>query len=160
LRSELSRWCTFLALTASIASTVTSLTITTISVTTTAAASTERLALTLTITAHHTTRRSMGSLLLDVGSRDNLSGEMEPFAEIIETLWGESVVVVLPAELGLDVAARGKRLASLDNVEVLGVNVVVLWEIVILLGDEYTLTEEVLVDLLSVSLGDKPADCQ
>lgn len=98
----------------------------------------------------------MGSLLLNVGSRDNLCGEMEPFAEVVETLWGESVVVVLPAELGLDIASGGKRLASLDNVEVLGVNVVVLWKVVILLGDENTLTEEVLVDLLSVCLGDKP----
>lgn len=102
----------------------------------------------------------MGSLLLDVGSRDNLSGEMEPFAEVIETLWGESVVVVLPAELSLDVSAGGEGLASLDDVEVLGVNVVVLWEVVVLLCDENTLAEEVLVDLLSVSLGDKPVICQ
>lgn len=42
-------------------------------------------------------------------------------------------------------------------VEVLGVDVRVLWEVVVLLGHEYTLLEEVLVDLLSVSLWDKPA---
>lgn len=41
--------------------------------------------------------------------------------------------------------------------EVLGVDIRVLWEVVVLLGHEYTLLEEVLVDLLSVSLWDKPA---
>lgn len=102
----------------------------------------------------------MGSLLLDVGSRDNLSGEMEPFAKVIETLGGESVVVVLPAELGLDIAAGGKGLASLDNVKVLGVNIVVLWQVVVLLCDEDTLSEEVLVDLLTVCLGNKPVGSQ
>jgi len=38
----------------------------------------------------------MGSLLLDVGSRDNLGGQVKPFAEILKTLGGEGVVVVLP----------------------------------------------------------------
>jgi hypothetical protein len=152
LRSELSRWCTLLAL-SSITSSVASLTI---SVTATATASTERLSLTV-ITTHHSARRSVGSLLLDVRSWDNLSGKVEPFSEVVKTLGGEGVVVVLPRELGLDVATGGERLAGLDNVEVLGVNVVVLWEVVVLLCDEDTLTEEVLVDLLSVGLGDKPA---
>ena len=98
----------------------------------------------------------MGSLLLDVGSRNDLSGKVEPFTEVIETLRGESVVVVLPRELGLDVAAGGERLACLDNVEVLGVNVVVLWKVVVLLCDEDTLSEEVFVDLLTVCLWNKP----
>jgi hypothetical protein len=98
----------------------------------------------------------MGSLLLDVRSRHNLSGKVKPFTEVVETFWGEGVVVVLPRELSLNVATGGKGLASLNDVEVLGVNVVVLWEIVVLLCDEYTLTEEVFVDLLTVCLGDKP----
>lgn len=98
----------------------------------------------------------MRALLLDVGSWNNLSGEMEPLAEIVETLWGESVVVVLPRELGLDKSTGSKGLASLDNEEVLCVNVVVLWKVVVLLGDEHTLTEEVLVDLLAVGLWDEP----
>merc|ERR1712093_528887 len=93
LRSELSRWCTLLALSTSITSAVSSLTIFT-TVTTTAATSTERLALTLT--THHSTGRSVRSLLLDVGSWDNLSGEVKPFAEVVEALRGEGVVVVLP----------------------------------------------------------------
>lgn len=57
----------------------------------------------------------MAALLLDVGLRNNLSWEVEPFAEVVETLGGEGVVVPLPGELGLEVAARGKRLASLDD---------------------------------------------
>lgn len=57
----------------------------------------------------------MRTLLLDVGSGYNLSGQMEPFAEVVETLGGEGVVVVLPGEAGLKVAARGERLAGLDH---------------------------------------------
>ena len=41
-------------------------------------------------------------------------------------------------------------------VEVLGVNIAVLWQIEIFLCHQHALTEEVLVDLLSVRLGDKP----
>jgi hypothetical protein len=58
--------------------------------------------------------------------------------------------------LSLDVTTGGEGLAGLDNIEVLGVNVVVLWEVVVLLCDEHALTEKVLVDLLSVGLGNKP----
>lgn len=57
----------------------------------------------------------MGTLLLDVGGGDNLGGEVEPLAEVVKTLGGEGVVVVLPGELGLDVTARVQRLASLDD---------------------------------------------
>ena len=149
----------------------------------------------------------MRALLLDVGGRDNLSGEVQPFTEVVKTLaivrivfsflcdkgetnlGGEGVVVVLPRELGLDVAAGVERLAGLDHVEVLGVNVAVLGKVEVLLGHEHTLcsrnlvselishrrissrkkwkksgrgwrrrhtSEEVLVDLLAVVLGDKP----
>lgn len=103
-------------------------------------------------------------------------------------LRGEGVVVVLPRELGLDVAAGVEGLAGLDHVEVLGVNFAVLGKVEVLLSHEHTLcinglqsaliissrnihsapecppsresrshtTEEVLVDLLAVFLGDKP----
>jgi len=98
------------------------------------------------------------SLLLDVSRGDNLSGKVEPFAEVVETFRCESVVVILPRELGLDIATGGKRLAGLDNVEILGIDVVVLWEIVVFLRNEYTLTEEVLVDLLSVCLWNQPRE--
>lgn len=57
----------------------------------------------------------MRALLLDVGGGDNLGGEVEPLAEVVKTLGGEDVVVVLPRELGLDEAAGVQRLASLDD---------------------------------------------
>jgi hypothetical protein len=139
LRSKLARGTTLLALT-TLAPAVAALTVTT--VTTTAATEGTPLALALT---EHSTGRSVRSLLLDVGGGDDLGGEVKPFAEVVETLGGEGVVVVLPAELGLDVAARGQRLASLDDKEVLGVDVGVLGEVEVLLGDEYTLAEEVLL---------------
>ena len=57
----------------------------------------------------------MRTLLLDVGGGHDLSGEMEPFAEVVETLGGEGVVVVLPREAGLDVAAGVEGLEGLDD---------------------------------------------
>ena len=97
-------------------------------------------------------------MLLNVRSGDNLSGKVEPFTEVVETLRSESVVVVLPRELSLDIAAGGERLAGFDNIKILGVDVVVLWEIVVLLSNEHPFTEKVLVDLLSVCLGNKPTN--
>lgn len=38
------------------------------------------------LTTEHTARGSVRTLLLDVGGRDNLSGEVEPFAEVVKTL--------------------------------------------------------------------------
>lgn len=89
----------------------------------------------------------MGALLLDVGGRNNLGGEVKPFAEVVETLGGQGVVVVLPRELSLDIAAGSQRLASLDDKEVLGVDVGVLGQVEVLRGNEDTLTEEVLLKL-------------
>lgn len=99
----------------------------------------------------------MGSLNLDVCSWDNLSGKVKPFAEVVETLWGEGVVVVLPRELSLDKSTGGQRLTGLDNVKVAGIDLWVL-VFVLLLCDKYALTEQVLVDLLAVSLWDKPVN--
>lgn len=122
----------------------------------------------------------MGALLLNVGLRNDLSRKVQPLAKVVETLGGEGVVVPLPGELGLEVAAGGQGLASLDDllgrfvrvvsrtlrfakssiaetyVEVLGVNLAVLGQVEVLLGDEHTLAEEVLVDRLAVGLGDQP----
>ena len=51
----------------------------------------------LTVVAtHHATRGSVGALLLDVRLRHNLGREVEPLAEVVKTLRGEGVVVVLP----------------------------------------------------------------
>ena len=57
----------------------------------------------------------MAALLLDVGSRYDLSWQVEPFAEVVEAIWSQSVVVVLPAELRPEVAARSEGLAGLDD---------------------------------------------
>lgn len=48
-----------------------------------------------------------------MGLGHNLSGKVEPFAEVVEALGGEGVVVVLPREASLEVAARGQGLAYL-----------------------------------------------
>lgn len=60
--------------------------------------------------------------------------------------------------MSLDVSAGGEGLASLDNEQVLGVDIWVLWQIVLLSSDKNTLTEEVLVDLLAVGLWNKPVN--
>ena len=59
----------------------------------------------------------MAALLLDVRGRNDLSGQVQPFAQVVETLGSKSIVVVLPGELCLEVAARGEGLASLDDLE-------------------------------------------
>jgi len=81
----------------------------------------------------------MGGLLLDVGSWDNLSWEMEPLAEVVNSGISQGIVVVLPGKLGLDVSSGVEGLEGLDDKEVSGVNVLVLWEVEVLLGDENTL---------------------
>lgn len=139
LGSKLAGGTALLALT-SLSSAVTALATTTLAIGAAAEAALAALAL-----AEHTTGRSVRALLLDVGSRNDLSGQVKPFAEVVETLGGQGVVVVLPGELGLDVAARGQRLASLDDVQVLGVDFGVLGQVVVLSGDENALTEEVLL---------------
>lgn len=40
---------------------------------------------------------------------------MEPFTEIIKAFGSEGVVVPLPGELGLEVAARGEGLTRFDD---------------------------------------------
>ena len=47
----------------------------------------------------------MTALLLDVRGRDDLSWQVQPFAQVVETFGGQGVVVVLPGELGLEIAA-------------------------------------------------------
>jgi hypothetical protein len=85
------------------------------------------------------------SLLLDVGGGDDLSGEMEPFAEVVETLGGQGVVVPLPGELSLDIAAGGERLGGLDDEQVLRVDLGVLGKVEVLGSHHHTLSEEVLL---------------
>lgn len=103
LRSELARSTTLLTLTLVTAAVLATATL--------AAGST---ALTV-VTAEHAAWGSVAALLLDVGLRNDLSGQVEPLAEVVKTLSSEGVVVPLPRELGLEVTARGQGLASLDD---------------------------------------------
>lgn len=137
LRSELARGTALLAL-AGVPTPVSTLTVTTVATTATAEGPP------LTVTAHHATGRRVRALLLDVRGGDDLGGEVQPLAEVVDALGGQRVVVVLPRELSLDITAGIERLASLDDEEVLGVDVVVLGEVVVLLGHEHSLAEEVL----------------
>lgn len=68
-----------------------------------------------TISREHAAWGSVAASLLDVGGRDNFGGEMQPFAEVVETFGGQGVVVVLPRELGLEVSAGSQGLAGLDD---------------------------------------------
>lgn len=87
LRVELAGGTALLALT-SVTSSVSTLTVTTVATTATA---TERSAALLV--TQHATGRGVRSLLLDVGGGDDLGGEVEPLAQVVETLGGEGVVV-------------------------------------------------------------------
>lgn len=80
-----------------------------------------------------------------MSSRNDLGRQVKPFPEVVETLGGQGVVVVLPRELSLDIAAGVEGLSSLDDEQVLGVNIGVLGEVEVLLRDEDTLAEEVLI---------------
>jgi len=72
--------------------------------------------------AQHAAGWDVRPLLLDVGSRNDLSGQMKPLPEVVETSWGQGVVVILPGELSLDIAAGLEGLESLDDVEVADAN--------------------------------------
>jgi len=69
------------------------------------------------VTTKHAARGSVRALLLDVGLGNDLGGKVQPLAEVVKTLGGEGVVVPLPGELGLEVAAGSQGLASLDDLE-------------------------------------------
>jgi hypothetical protein len=117
----------------------------------------------------------MRALLLDVGCWHDFCGQMKPLSEVVKSFWREGVVVPLPGELGFEVAARGQGLAGFDDlnnntistfgipsrdmpsyVEVLGIELAVFGEIVVFLGHEHSLTEEILVDFLAIGFGDEP----
>ncbi len=83
----------------------------------------------------------MRPLLLDVRSRDDLGGKVEPLPEVVEALGGHGVVVVPPAVLGLDEAARSQGLHRLNDEQVLGLDGGVL-DLVILGRNEDAITEE------------------
>lgn len=109
LRSELAGRTPLLAL-ASVTATVAALAIATVAARAAAAA-----AATLAVTAEHAARGRVRALLLDVRGGDDFGGEVEPLAQVVEALGSEGVVVPLPGELGLEVAAGGEGLAGFDD---------------------------------------------
>lgn len=85
------------------------------------------------------TARSSGAGSLLESSGNNLGRKVKELAKVVNTLVGEGVVVVLPRELGLDIATRSQRLHSLDDLEVGDINILVLGEVVVLRGDQDTI---------------------
>ena len=59
----------------------------------------------------------MRALLFDMCRRYNLCGKMQPLAKIVESFRSKSVVIPLPGELSLKVAARGQRLACFNDLQ-------------------------------------------
>lgn len=112
MRVELARGATLLALT-SITSSVSALAVTTVTATATATGA-EGGAAALLVT-EHATGGSVGSLLLDVGGRNDLGGEVEPLSEVVETLGGEGVVVCVRKNLPSAPAPRYHRLPALNR---------------------------------------------
>lgn len=85
-----------------------------------------------------------------MGGGDDVLGEVEPLTEELNTIVGECVVVVLPRELGLDVALGVQGLHGLNDVEVLDGDSLVLLLVEVLLSNANTLLEEILVDSTAV----------
>ena len=62
----------------------------------------------------------MRALLLDVRLRNDLRWEVQPLTEVVEAFRSQGVVVPLPRELRLEVAAGCKGLAGFDDLQPLG----------------------------------------
>ena len=90
-----------------------------VALTVAARAATATTGTTLALVTTHAARGSVRTLLLDVRLGDDLGGEVKPFAQVVEALGGQGVVVPLPGELGLEVAAGGEGLAGFDDLEVM-----------------------------------------
>ena len=80
------------------------------------AAATAAAALPLAVVARqHAARRRVRALLLDVRLRHDLGRQVQPLAQVVEALGRERVVVPLPRELRLDVAAGVEGLHRFDD---------------------------------------------
>jgi hypothetical protein len=80
--------------------------------------------------------RSRGTSSLLEGCGEDLGRQVEVLAQVLNTGIGQSVVVVLPRELGLDVLLRVQGLKSLDDLQVGDIQLVVLGSIEVLLGNQ------------------------
>jgi hypothetical protein len=63
---------------------------------------------------------------------------VEVFTQVLNTFVSQGVVIILPGELSLDKTLRGQGLQSLDDIQVLGVNLLMLWLVEVLLGNTDT----------------------
>jgi len=91
--------------------------------------------------------------LLERGRHD-LRWQVEVVAEVLNAIVGEVPVVVLPGEGLPDVLLGLEALHELDHLQVGHVNLRVLRQVVVLLGVQHALFEEVLADLIAVLLRD------
>lgn len=80
--------------------------------------------------------RGAGGLL--EGGGEDLRGQVEVLAEVLDTGISQGVVVVLPRELGLDELLRVQGLKSLDDLQVGDIDLIVLGGVEVLLGDQNT----------------------
>lgn len=62
-------------------------------------------------------------------------------SEVLDTFVSQGVVVVLPRELSLNETLGSQRLQSLDDVQVSGVNLLMLWLVEVLLSNNNTLCD-------------------
>jgi len=92
---------------------------------------------------------ALGQGLLLKGGGDNLDGEVEVLAKVLNALVGDVPVVPLPAELLLDVAAGAEGLHGLDHLKVGNVKSVVLLGVEVLEGNEDTVCKEILSKICS-----------
>lgn len=76
---------------------------------------------------------------LQSGDWQNTLWDVQLLSKEVYTLVSQGVVVVLPRELSLDETLRGQGLQSLDHVQVLGVNLLMLWLVEVLLSNNNTL---------------------
>jgi hypothetical protein len=78
-----------------------------------------------------------------VSTGNDLDGEVEVLAQVLDTTVSQVVVVVLPGETDRDKTTGLQRLESLDDVQVRDIDVTVLGSVEVLLSNKDTLLEEV-----------------
>ena len=75
------------------------------------------------------------------GGWDNLSWQVQVVSQVLDTFVGQVPVVMLPSKSLGDIASRGERLKSLDDVQVWNGNLwVILW-VEVFLGNNNALCE-------------------
>lgn len=76
---------------------------------------------------------------MHVSARNNVLWQMQVLSQILNTSVGQGIIVVLPRELSFDVTLGSQRLQSFDDIQVLGVDLIVLRLVEVLFGNNDTL---------------------